>query len=431
MGVEGWENYKLSEIVEIIGGGTPKTSMKEYWNGDIPWLSVKDFNNDFRTVVQSEKTITKQGLENSSAKLLDKGDIVISARGTVGELTQLGRPMSFNQSCYGLKAKKVTTNDFVYYLLKHQIKDLQQKTHGSVFDTITKNTFNMLDVVLPPLQEQKQIAAILSALDDKIELNQRINQTLEAMAQALFQSWFVDFEPFRDGEFVESELGLIPKGWRVGRIEDLCEIGIGGDWGKDREFDGSIPVICLRGTDLQKLKETGYSTEAPLRWIKKSSLKKRELSNRDILLGGSGQGPVGRSLCFVEEIQRLYHAPLVYSNFCKRITAIDQNHAIYLEHVLERMYRSKEMKNYVNGTSVPNLDVKSLLKQRILIPDDDAIKFFAGFKGEYLRCRFKLENKILSSLRDTLLPKLMSGEIRVPIEEKEASHDRSDGTEAG
>ena len=89
MGVEGWENYKLSEIVEIIGGGTPKTSMKEYWNGDIPWLSVKDFNNDFRTVVQSEKTITKQGLENSSAKLLDKGDIVISARGTVGNLPNL------------------------------------------------------------------------------------------------------------------------------------------------------------------------------------------------------------------------------------------------------------------------------------------------------------------------------------------------------
>ena len=97
--------YKLSEVMDVIGGGTPKTSKPEYWNGDIPWLSVKDFNNDYRYVYRTEKSITKEGLENSTTKLLDKGDMIISARGTVGEVASVPYPMAFNQSCYGLRAK--------------------------------------------------------------------------------------------------------------------------------------------------------------------------------------------------------------------------------------------------------------------------------------------------------------------------------------
>lgn len=92
--------------MDLIGGGTPKTSNPDYWNGDIPWLSVKDFGNDNRYVYETEKHITKLGLMNSSTKLLDKGDIIISARGTVGEIATIPYPMAFNQSCYGLRANK-------------------------------------------------------------------------------------------------------------------------------------------------------------------------------------------------------------------------------------------------------------------------------------------------------------------------------------
>lgn len=110
--------YKLSDLVSIIGGGTPKTSKTEYWNGDIPWLSVKDFNNDFRYVYKTEKRITQLGLENSSTKILNKGDMIISARGTVGEIASIPYPMTFNQSCYGLRAKEnMITSDFLYYLI--------------------------------------------------------------------------------------------------------------------------------------------------------------------------------------------------------------------------------------------------------------------------------------------------------------------------
>ena len=173
--------YKLSEVLELIGGGTPKTANPEYWNGDIPWLSVKDFNNDNRYVYQTEKTITQLGLDNSSTKLLHQGDVIISARGTVGEVATIPFPMAFNQSCYGLRAKRtIVTKDFLYYLIKHNVFILKKNTHGSVFDTITRDTFEGIEVDIPDLKHQRKISIILSNLDAKIELNNAINKNLAA-----------------------------------------------------------------------------------------------------------------------------------------------------------------------------------------------------------------------------------------------------------
>jgi len=173
--------YRLSEIMEIIGGGTPKTSVSSYWNGNIPWLSVKDFNNEYRYVYKTEKTITEEGLKNSSTKLLERDDSIISARGTVGEMAMIPFPMAFNQSCYGLHARKeIVDPTFLYYLIKHNMYVLKKNTHGSVFDTITKDTFAGIEVDVPELKKQIRIAGILRDLDDRIELNNKINKNLYA-----------------------------------------------------------------------------------------------------------------------------------------------------------------------------------------------------------------------------------------------------------
>lgn len=173
--------YKLSEVMDLIGGGTPKTSHPEYWNGDIPWLSVKDFNNDFRYVYKTEKSITQLGLDNSSTKLLQRGDVILSARGTVGEMATIPFPMAFNQSCYGLRAnEKIVTTDFLYYLIKHNVHLLKKNTHGSVFDTITRDTFDGIEVDIPDIRIQVQIASMLSDIDQKIEINSHINNNLAA-----------------------------------------------------------------------------------------------------------------------------------------------------------------------------------------------------------------------------------------------------------
>ena len=148
-----WKTFKLSEILKIIGGGTPKTSIPEYWNGNIPWLSVKDFQGEKKFVSETEKNITELGLSKSSTKLLPKGAIIISARGTVGELAVLEKDMTFNQSCYGLLPNERTNADFLYYLVKQKIRELQGLSYGSVFDTITTKTFDNLHVQIPNLKE--------------------------------------------------------------------------------------------------------------------------------------------------------------------------------------------------------------------------------------------------------------------------------------
>ena len=171
--------YRLSEIMDLIGGGTPKTSVAEYWNGDIPWLSVKDFSNGNRYVYITEKTITQKGLEDSSTRLLKKDDTIISARGTVGEMAMIPFPMAFNQSCYGLRAKQSIVDPvFLYYLVKYNVHVLQKNTHGSVFDTITRDTFDRIEIEIPSIPTQMQIAGILRSLDDRIEQNTRINENL-------------------------------------------------------------------------------------------------------------------------------------------------------------------------------------------------------------------------------------------------------------
>jgi type I restriction-modification system DNA methylase subunit len=148
-----WKLEKLSSVVEIIGGGTPNTSNPAYWNGDIPWLSVGDFNNEHRYVSQSEKTITKAGLDNSSTKYLEVGDLIISARGTVGALAQLAVRMTFNQSCYGLRAKSDIDAGYLYYILKKEINQLKANAYGSKFDSITTRTFDDIKIPLPPKDE--------------------------------------------------------------------------------------------------------------------------------------------------------------------------------------------------------------------------------------------------------------------------------------
>ena len=141
-----WKKCPLNTIIDLIGGGTPKTSKEEYWNGTIPWLSVKDFNNDDRYVYETEKRITELGLNNSSTKLLQKDDIIISARGTVGEMAMLPYPMAFNQSCYGIRGKEGINQTFLYYLIRNSVQQLKAVTHGSVFDTITKETFSNIEL---------------------------------------------------------------------------------------------------------------------------------------------------------------------------------------------------------------------------------------------------------------------------------------------
>ncbi|EBP6683882.1 restriction endonuclease subunit S [Salmonella enterica] len=143
----GWITTSFNDLIELIGGGTPKTSVEEYWNGDIPWFSVVDAPNESDVyVLATEKNITTEGLNNSSAKLLRIGTTIISARGTVGKCAMVAVPMAMNQSCYGVIGKNNISDEYIYFQLKNAVQTLQQMGHGSVFNTITRDTFKNIKV---------------------------------------------------------------------------------------------------------------------------------------------------------------------------------------------------------------------------------------------------------------------------------------------
>jgi type I restriction enzyme M protein len=183
------EKIKLSKVIDIIGGGTPKTSISEYWNGNIPWLSVKDFNNENRYVSTTEKSITKLGLENSSTKFLKKGDLIISARGTVGAIAELATPMTFNQSCYGLRPHENIDVGFLYYIIIKEVQQLKDNAYGTTFGSITTKTFDSIIIPLPELKTQKEIVSKIEKLETKITKAKTIIEGASERKERVLREW--------------------------------------------------------------------------------------------------------------------------------------------------------------------------------------------------------------------------------------------------
>ncbi len=184
---EGWEVKSLSKLVKLIGGGTPKTTIEEYWNGDIPWFSVVDAPNDSDVfVIDTEKKVSKEGVKNSSTQILREGTTIISARGTVGKCAIVGVAMAMNQSCYGIQGLHENEDVFTYLLVRKNVSDLQNKSHGSVFSTITRDTFSAIDIVVPPSRKIiKEFENSIKSSFYKIKSNLFENQTITQLRDTL------------------------------------------------------------------------------------------------------------------------------------------------------------------------------------------------------------------------------------------------------
>lgn len=389
-GLAEWKETAILEIIDIIGGGTPKTSIADYWNGEIPWLSVKDFNNDNRYVYDTEKHISDLGLNNSSTKLLQRDDIIISARGTVGEIAMIPYPMAFNQSCYGIRAKAGTDKSFLYYLLKYKIADLKRMTHGSVFDTITRDTFANLIVSLPPYEIQRGIASVLMLIDDKIECNSRINDNLEQQAQALFQELFIENADPEWSEGTISDLGTVVGGSTPSKSkpEYYTEHGIAWITPKDLSVNKSkfithgendITELGLKNSSASIMPEGTvlFSSRAPIGYI------------------AIAAGEVTTNQGFKSVIPRpAIGTPFVY---------------YFLKNALPTI------EGMASGSTFKEVSGSTMKIVPAFIPDDETLARFTEFCSPIFEQQQMLErqNQSLAALRDSLLPKLMSGEIDV------------------
>jgi len=379
-----WNKVPVSQIADIILGGTPKTSIEDYWGGNIAWASAKDIsNNNGRYIYETEKSITKKGLENSNARLLPKRTIVITARGTVGKLAILPQEMCFNQSCYGIIGKNEINQLFLYYALKESLNRIQSLTYGTIFDTITIKSFDELEIFLPDKINQEAISSVLNFIDSLIELNYNMNITLEKIAEAIFKSWFVDFEPFQDIEFIESEMGKTPKEWNIELLNNYAKIQNGKKVrekhdNKNNEY--KIPIYS--GATI-----IGYTNESKY--------------NTPILITGR-VGTLGL-------IHRVKDPCWASDN----TIVIIPNHEIYYD-LLYFYLKNAKLENYNRGAANPLIVQNDVKQIKILIPDEEILKRFSEITSPLFNKMKanKIESEFLINLRDLILPHLISGRSR-------------------
>lgn len=385
---------------------------------------------------------TNGAIGRHSASLCNHPGVIIGRKGAYRGVHFSKEPFYVIDTAFYLEPKVNLDLRWAYYeLLTHDINSMDS---GSAIPSTSRDDFYNLPVAVPSLSEQQAIAHILASLDDKIELNRRMNETLEAIARALFKSWFVNFDPVRaraegrqptgmstetvalfpDG-FEESELGEIPSGWRLGSLDDVTAFMLGGDWGSDApKEDATEPALCIRGADIPELQNAGFG-KMPLRYLKSSSLEKRHLLPGDIVIeisGGSPTQSTGRPVLITAELQQELSYPLVCSNFCRMIRLIDDIPPVFVYFWLRWLYSSDAFLEYENGTTgIKNLALTVFSQQkRLLLPPPAILQQFEQTIGSLFKARqeYGTQSRTLAGIRDALLPKLLSGEIRVKEAEK-------------
>lgn len=383
-----WREVRLGDITQWKSGGTPSKGNPQFWAGHIPWISAKNMPDGW--VENAEPQITQSGLENGSS-LAPVDSILMLVRGSGlfnrRYISIVKKPVAFNQDIKCIESDSATMPLFLFYLLRGndaQLLSMLETTGIGAGKFDTKRLQNMV-VNLPPISEQRAIAATLSCLDDKIELNNKINANLEAQAQAIFKNWFVDFEPFQDGEFVDSELGMIPKGWRVGTIGDVIRLQRGHDLPIANTVSGQYPVLGSKGIIAYHNK---YTTKAPC-----------------IVMGRSGN--IGNP--------RYYNCDAWAHNtslYVKEFRCMP----LWIFYILSQI----DYAVFKGGSAVPTLNRNHVELWKITIPPNNIQNKFHDVVDGFMQQikQNKNQSRTLTAIRDALLPKLMSGEIEVPLEDE-------------
>ena len=407
-----WKEYKLNDISTIVDcehKTAPTVENSEFISVRTSNISNGkiDFDNCNRV---SEKTYT----DWSKRMGLVEGDIVLAREAPVGEVGWIpkNKKVCLGQRTVLIRAdkQKIDSKYLLFFLVSNETKyDLISRSTGSVVEHLNVKDIKNFEIkVRSSVDEQRAIASILSSLDDKIDLLHRQNKTLEQLAETLFRQWFV----------VEES-----KNSEIKCLGDFVDATLGGEWGKENEEgDYTFKVQCIRGTDIADL-ETGIADRAPIRFIKPTKFGSIEMKDGDLVMeisGGSDDQSTGRAVYINDDVKALFNYPLIFSNFCRLIRPKKKEYSFFLFSYIHLLYKQGDLFNLENGSSgIRNLDYKALLYQLKfkLLPEKEVEKFNGDIALYFSKVnKNKFQIRTLTQLRDTLLPKLMSGEVRVKKE---------------
>jgi type I restriction enzyme S subunit len=430
-----WKQCRLGDIISIKSGFSYKG--EHIGSGDSILLGMG--------CVSFKEKFLKSGARQYSGVFSEKyevkpGDLVLATRQQSDNLPILGLPaiipnefknkkVVVGTNLYRVENDSEVSNEFIYWLLRgpNYYKHIVSSAKGTTVRMITKDAVESFSFNCPPKEKRDTIVRILNDLENKIELNNQINQNLEALAQALFKQWFVDFEfpnengePYKSsgGEMIDSELGEIPKGWEAHPIGDLFEFVVGGDWGNDFiDEEHTEKCYVIRGTDIPQLRN-GSIGNIPIRFIKEKKAISRFLKPGDLVIeisGGSKDQPTGRTILITRELLDRLDNSAIPASFCRLIRP-KQGFSEFLGVYFDKIYSEGKTWEYQNqSTGIANFQFKYFEEKEVLaLPNDPLIiEAFNELVDPIISTISSNENLDLVKLRDTLLPKLISGELEV------------------
>ncbi|TXJ55631.1 restriction endonuclease subunit S [Brachyspira aalborgi] len=403
-----WKEVKLGDIGNIITGSTPPTKNKEYFGKDCLFITPTDYRNCNKYISNSERGISILGIEKLKNRLLPSGSIMVTCIATMGKVLINKLPAITNQQINSIIIdNKKFSADFIYYLLIHNNNKIKSIVSGSAVPILNKKDFSNLVFEFPPLAEQKRIASILSALDDKIELNNKTNKILEEMAQTIFKEWFINFnfpnedgKPYKKsgGEMIDSELGKIPKGWKVITLKDIISIA------KGKKPNATSDKITEKFT-MPYLTINCYNNEATEYTEYNEKMHVKELDIVMVMDGNAGK--------------IFYGKEGILSSTMAKLIVEDSNLNELVFYFLKSI--EYDLMYHTVGSVIQHADKQYMLNKKFCVSLDNLERLSDIFKCIRKEISLnKKENEKLSNIRDSLLPKLMTqkgrradGEIRV------------------
>lgn len=386
------KKYKLGDVADIVNGATPSTHNSENYDGSIIWITPKDLSGQKQKIIRrGQRNISEIGFNNCSAQMIPPYNILMSSRAPIGLLAINENECCTNQGFKNLVLdKSICDTDYMYYYLQFHMKEIEALGSGTTFKEISKSALQGIEIRLPDLEKQRDIAKCLSDLDRKIELNKQINDNLEAMAKQLYDYWFVQFDfPNEEGKPYKSSGGAmvwneklkreIPKGWNFCFLENLLIIRNGRD--HKHLADGIYPVYGSGG-EMRKVSEYLYDGESVL------MPRKGSLNN----------------IMYVNEafwtVDTMFYSEMKQSNCAK-----------YIFYTIKDI----DFTRWDSGTGVPSMTSSTLYSIKLVKPQSEILKKFDEVISplfEHMK-HISEQNSFLTKQRDKLLPLLMNGQASV------------------
>ena len=415
----GWRWTKLTDLSRLETGHTPSRQRPEYWDGDIPWIGIRDATaNHGRTLLDTIQHVTQEGIDNSSARILPANTVCLSRTASVGYVVVMGREMATSQDFVNWVCDESKLDHrFLKYVLLAENRSFSRFSHGTTHQTIYFPEVKAFHVCVPSVSEQRAIAAVLTSLDDKIEQNRRTGRALEGLARATFKAWFVDFEPVKakaagatsfpgmptaafaalPDRLTDSSIGPVPEGWKLRPLSKVATF--------------------LNGLALQKYPPAGNGSDLPI--IKIAELRKGStdsagqanasvpdayvVEDGDLLFSWSG----------TLEVELWFGGRGALNQHLYKVTSDAYPRWLCLHWVRQHLPEFRVIASS-KATTMGHIKRGHLDDALIVLPDDVALQAADSMIGPLydLFASVAIESRKLAVLRDYLLPRLLSGQVR-------------------